>query len=64
MRPAEVDQHPDQLAKGQDPQLDKAVDVLTQDVLAWKKARTPATPAVAKPTGPAAPPVVPVPMGK
>jgi tricorn protease len=32
-----VDQHPDQLAKGVDPQLDKAVEVLQQDVVAWKK---------------------------
>lgn len=32
-----VSPHPDQLAKGLDPQLDKAVDVVTQDVLAWKK---------------------------
>jgi tricorn protease len=38
-----VDQHPDQLAKGIDPQLDKAVEVLQQDVVAWKKARTPRT---------------------
>lgn len=33
-----VEDHPDQLAKGQDAQLDKAVDVLLQDVVAWKKA--------------------------
>lgn len=32
-----VPQHPDQVAKGIDPQLDKAVEVLTQDVIAWKK---------------------------
>jgi tricorn protease len=32
-----VDQHPDQIAKGMDPQLDKAVEVLQQDVVAWKK---------------------------
>src|SRR5262249_44864463 len=32
-----VDTHPDQLAKGQDAQLDKAVEILTQDVAAWKK---------------------------
>ena len=33
-----VETHPDQLAKGQDAQIDKAVEVLTQDVAAWKKA--------------------------
>jgi tricorn protease len=33
-----VEQNPDDVAKGQDPQLDKAVEVLTQDVVAWKKA--------------------------
>src|SRR5262249_25657225 len=32
-----VEQHPDQLAKGVDPQLDKAVEVVQQEVLAWKK---------------------------
>jgi tricorn protease len=33
----EVAQHPDQLARGIDPQLDKAVDVLQQTVAEWKK---------------------------
>jgi tricorn protease len=33
----EVAQHPDQLAKGQDVQLDKAVEVLQQTVVEWKK---------------------------
>src|SRR5262249_54228083 len=33
-----VDVHPDQLVKGQDAQLDKAVEVLIQDVAVWKKA--------------------------
>jgi tricorn protease len=33
-----VEPHPDQLAKGIDVQLDKAVDVLTKDVAEWKKA--------------------------
>jgi tricorn protease len=37
-----VASHPDQLAKGVDAQLDKAVEVLQQDVLAWKKSRQPA----------------------
>lgn len=32
-----VEAHPDQLARGQDPQLDKAVEVLEQEVVAWKK---------------------------
>ncbi|GIW79803.1 MAG: tricorn protease [Gemmatales bacterium] len=32
--------HPDQLAKGMDPQLDKSVEVLLRDVVAWKKARS------------------------
>jgi tricorn protease len=34
--------HPDQLAKGIDVQLDKAVEVLQSDVIAWKKAQEPA----------------------
>jgi tricorn protease len=32
-----VEPHPDQLAKGIDAQLDKAVEVLRGDVIAWKK---------------------------
>ena len=32
-----VETHPDQLAKGVDVQLEKAVTVLTQEVVAWKK---------------------------
>jgi tricorn protease len=36
-----VETHPDQLARGQDLQLDKAVSVLQTDVVAWKKNRTP-----------------------
>ena len=36
-----VEVHPDQLARGIDPQLQRAVEVLTQDVVAWKKARPP-----------------------
>jgi tricorn protease len=35
-----VEQNPDDVARGQDPQLDKAVEVLTQDVVAWKKAHS------------------------
>lgn len=32
--------HPDQIAKGQDAQLDKAVEVLSADVNVWKQKRT------------------------
>jgi tricorn protease len=32
-----VEQHPDQMARGIDPQLDKAIQVLQTDVAAWKK---------------------------
>jgi tricorn protease len=50
-----VEDSPDQLAKGQDAQLDKAVEVLTQDVVAWKKAHTnvASRPDQPKPVGPA-----------
>jgi tricorn protease len=34
-----VEQHPDQFARGEDPQLAKAVEVLQADVVAWKKQR-------------------------
>lgn len=37
-----IEPHPDQLARGIDVQLEKAVEILTQDVAAWKKARPPA----------------------
>jgi tricorn protease len=36
-----VDIHPDQLARGEDPQLEKAIDVLQIDVAAWRKTRAP-----------------------
>ena len=36
-----VETHPDQLAKGIDLQLDKAVEVLTEEVTAWKKKNQP-----------------------
>ena len=36
-----VEPHPDDLARGVDRQLEKAVEVLTQDVSAWKKTRPP-----------------------
>jgi len=54
-----VEPTPDQLAKGIDPQIDKAVEVVMQDVAQWKKTRT----AVASKTDagkPAAPVVAPV----
>jgi tricorn protease len=35
-----VEQNPDQLAKGEDPQLAKAVEVLRSDVAAWKKKKS------------------------
>lgn len=48
-----VDVHPDQLARGEDPQLDRAVEVLRQDVEAWLKTRPPqvAGPGAARPPG-------------
>ncbi|MBX9681945.1 MAG: PDZ domain-containing protein [Gemmataceae bacterium] len=46
-----IDNHPDQLARGEDAQLEKAVGVLTQDVAVWKKNRPgPATTTTASPT--------------
>jgi tricorn protease len=38
-----IEPHPDQLARGIDVQLEKAVEVLTGEVTAWRKARPPAT---------------------
>jgi tricorn protease len=35
-----VEQDPNQRAQGVDPQLDKAVEIVQQDVLAWKKTHT------------------------
>jgi tricorn protease len=56
-----VEPHPDQMAKGEDPQLDKAVEVLTQDVIAWKKAQ--AGGVAVKPSAPGPTPVpTPMPM--
>jgi tricorn protease len=61
-----VQTHPDQIAKGQDAQLDKAVEVLVQDVAEWKKthqnlAQTAADgkPAASPPTPPTLPGVMP-----
>ncbi len=50
-----VEPHPDQLARGQDVQLDRAVEVLALDVAAWRKTRPPsAAPAIGgTQTGPA-----------
>jgi tricorn protease len=59
-----VEDHPDQLAKGVDVQLEKAVEVLQEDVIAFKKkagggvaaaARNPQPPPVSPSTPPAAP---------
>jgi tricorn protease len=36
-----VEPHPDDLARGIDRQLEKAVEILSQDVSAWKKSRPP-----------------------
>jgi tricorn protease len=60
-----VEEHPDQLAKGGDAQLDKAVEVLQSDVIAWKKKNQPSV--VSKPgeAGPASHPTAsPIPPGK
>jgi tricorn protease len=56
-----VEPHPDQLAKGDDAQLAKAVEVLQADVAEWKKKNPPAVaiqPNLLKPipSAPAAPP--------
>jgi tricorn protease len=54
-----VEPHPDELARGLDVQLDKAVEVLQADVLAWKKKR-----GADVATGPARPaPATPAPVG-
>jgi tricorn protease len=38
-----VDVLPDQLARGEDPQLARAVEVLNDDVVSWRRARAPVT---------------------
>jgi tricorn protease len=54
-----VDASPEDLVKGNDPQLKKAVDVVTAEVAEWKRAKTtgiaarPAPPASSPPTAPA-----------
>jgi tricorn protease len=57
-----VDNHPDQLARGQDAQLGRAVDVLKVDVAAWKKKR-PTTVATIPGAGDKPGPVVTPPTG-
>src|SRR5262249_16051551 len=64
-----VDVHPDQAARGEDPQLDRPVEVLKRDVLAWKKSQgnLAAGPTEPKPGSAPAVPTVPgtaTPMGK
>jgi tricorn protease len=45
-----VEIHPDQLARGEDPQIEKAIQVLKHDVAVWQKSRTPAaSPAASQP---------------
>jgi tricorn protease len=60
----EVEAQPDQLAKGIDAQLEKAVDVLKTDVVAWKQAHYPlaAKAGDAKPNTQATAPLAPVPV--
>ena len=55
-----VENHPDQLAKGIDAQLDKAVEVLQADVVVWKKKREPAVVVAPRLPEKAVVPVVPV----
>jgi tricorn protease len=57
-----IDTHPDQLAKGLDVQLDKAVEVVQQDVVAWKKTHAPVATKTAD--GKAAGAAPPMPMAK
>ncbi len=57
-----VQDHPDQLARGIDTQLDKAVEVLQGDVLAWKKNHQPSVASKPGEGGPAIPLVPPSPM--
>ncbi len=63
-----VENHPDQVGRGQDPQLKQAVAVLQQDVANWKKQRRPvavnpgpAHPDTAPKLGPPSPPPSPPP---
>jgi tricorn protease len=56
-----VEAHPDELAKGVDVQLERAVNVLKGDVVEWKKKRTPSVAVRPSPEKPSTP--VTVPMG-
>jgi tricorn protease len=53
-----VEEGPEQLAQGKDLQLEKAVEVLQQDVVAWKRARTNVALKPVEPKGPVAVPAV------
>ena len=53
-----VDATPEDLAKGTDPKLKKAVEVLTSEVVEWKKARSGGAVAATPPTG--TPPTMPM----
>jgi tricorn protease len=57
-----VDDNPDQLAKGIDAQLDKAVEVLQQDVVTWKKTHTSVAGKPDDGKSPGTPVATPVPM--
>ena len=59
-----VEQLPDELAKGIDAQLDKAVEVLEKNVVAWKKTHpgTAGKPSADKPPSPSGSPPTPMPM--
>jgi tricorn protease len=48
-----VEAHPDQLARGEDPQLERAVAILAEEVLTWKKAQQPAPISQREPSRPA-----------
>jgi tricorn protease len=57
-----VEDHPDQLARGIDAQLDKAVEVLQGEVLAWKKKQQPSVASKPGEGGSATPMVPPSPL--
>jgi tricorn protease len=61
-----VEPHPDELARGVDVQLDKAVEVLMHDVVAWKKSHPGLTrkPEAARPGTPSGPTGTGLPTGK
>jgi tricorn protease len=55
-----VEPHPDQLARGIDAQLEKAVEVVKTDVVAWQKTRAPAVVISTPPPGGKTVPATPV----